>query len=242
MEEVFLSVVIPAYNEEKRLPNSLNNILNHLNNKDYKYEIIIVDDGSKDSTIDVIQKFGKKYSQIYLLKNLKNMGKGFSVKKGILQSSGKYVLFTDADLSTPIEEVDKFIETLERGFDIATASRFLPNSNLAIPQPWHRKLMGFLFRYLVSFIALKGFTDTQCGFKCFREKVAKDIFSRQRLTGFGFDVEILFIAKKLKYNIIEIPVVWRDSPQTRLNPFIHPIKMLFDLFKIRIYNLKGAYK
>lgn len=170
------------------------------------------------------------------------MGKGFSVKNGALKAKGKYILFSDADLSTPIEEIDKFLLFLENGYDLTIASRFLPDSNLAIPQPWHRKLMGLFFRYLVHFIVISGFSDTQCGFKCFKKDVAYNIFSRQQLIGFGFDVELLFIAKKLHYKVKEVGITWRDSEGTRLNPLIHPLRMLIDLFKIRLYHIKGVYK
>ena len=233
-----ISIVIPAYNEEKRIGRSIKQIVKYLDKKKYSYEIIVVDDGSIDKTIDVVKKAGNKYVKI--IKNKKNMGKGFSVKTGILNAKYPLVLFSDSDLATPIEELDKFMEYI-KSYDIVIASRNLKESNIKVKQPVYRQLMGKTFPLLVNLIALGGFRDTQCGFKLFKTDAAKKIVSLQTFNRFSFDVEILFIAKKLGYKIKEAPVVWIDKEGSKVNPIKDSIKMLIDLFKIRLNNLLGKY-
>jgi len=233
-----ISIVIPAYNEEKRIGKSIKQIVKYLDKKKYSYEVIVVDDGSIDKTIDVVKKAGNKYVKI--IKNKKNMGKGFSVKTGILNAKYPLVLFSDSDLATPIEELDKFMEYI-KSYDIVIASRNLKESNIKVKQPVYRQLMGKTFPLLVNLIALGGFRDTQCGFKLFKTDAAKKIVSLQTFNRFSFDVEILFIAKKLGYKIKEAPVVWIDKEGSKVNPIKDSIKMLIDLFKIRLNNLLGKY-
>ena len=233
-----ISIVIPAYNEEKRIGRSIKQIVKYLDKKKYSYEVIVVDDGSIDKTIDVVKKAGNKYVKI--IKNKKNMGKGFSVKTGILNAKYPLVLFSDSDLATPIEELDKFMEYI-KSYDIVIASRNLKESNIKVKQPVYRQLMGKTFPLLVNLIALGGFRDTQCGFKLFKTDAAKKIVSLQTFNRFSFDVEILFIAKKLGYKIKEAPVVWIDKEGSKVNPIKDSIKMLIDLFKIRLNNLLGKY-
>jgi len=233
-----ISIVIPAYNEEKRIGRSIKQIVKYLDKKKYSYEIIVVDDGSIDNTIDVVKKASNK--NIRIIKNKKNMGKGYSVKTGILNAKYPLVLFSDSDLATPIEELDKFMEYI-KSYDIVIASRNLKESNIKVKQPFYRQLMGKTFPLLVNLIALGGFRDTQCGFKLFKTGAAKRIVSLQTFNRFSFDVEILFIAKKLGYKIKEAPVVWIDKEGSKVSPIKDSLKMLIDLFKIRLNNLLGKY-
>lgn len=234
-----ISIVIPAYNEEKRIGKSIKQIVKYLDKKKYSYEVIVVDDGAIDNTIDVVKKAGNKYVRI--IKNKKNMGKGYSVKTGILNAKYPLVLFSDSDLATPIEELDKFMEYI-KNYDIVIASRNLKESDIKVKQPFCRQLMGKTFPLLVNLIALGGFRDTQCGFKLFKTNAAKKIVSLQTFNRFSFDVEILFIAKKLGYKIKEAPVVWIDKEGSKVNPIKDSLEMLTDLFKIRLNNLLGKYE
>lgn len=236
-----LSVVIPAYNEEERIDNSLNTIIRYMENRGYRYEIIVVNDGSTDKTVDIVKNFSVRNKNINLILNEKNMGKGYSVKKGILESNGEYILFSDSDLSTPIEEIEKLIRYLQEDYDIAIGSRALPNSDVQIHQSFHRELMGKIFNLITRILTLMDIKDTQCGFKCFKKDAAKNIFRRQIINGFSFDVEILYIAKKLGYKIREVPVVWLNSNSTRVNLIKDSIRMFIDLLRIRINDYMGRY-
>jgi dolichyl-phosphate beta-glucosyltransferase len=243
---VKISVVIPAYNEEERIGATVLRIKDYLEKKGYEYEIIVVDDGSNDKTAEVVARFLPRSQgglpQIQLLQNKGNKGKGFSVKRGVLNSKGDYILFSDADLSTPIEELDKLLEYIKSGFDIAIGSRGLKESDVQIHQAWHRERMGKIFNLLVRIFVLRGIKDTQCGFKCFSRGVAYKLFPKQLLEGFGFDVEILYLARKKGYSIKEVPVKWYNSPQTRVNALRDSIRMFMELVKIRINDWKGKYQ
>ncbi|MFQ5687730.1 MAG: dolichyl-phosphate beta-glucosyltransferase, partial [Candidatus Scalindua sp.] len=206
--DLYLSIVIPAYNEEKRIGDTLDNIINYLNQKDYKSEIIVVVDGATDSTMKVVKDFGREDSRIKVTENKIARGKGYSVKKGILETRGKFALFTDADLSTPISEVEKLIHWLEKGYDVAIGSRSLKDSQVEIHQPFIREFMGKIFNKIMSLLVCTGFKDTQCGFKCFKRQVINKIFSRQIIDGFAFDVEIILIAERCGFSVMEAPVRW----------------------------------
>ena len=234
-----ISVVIPAYNEEKRIGTSLKKVIGYLSSNFDKYEIIIVDDGSTDNINKIIAKH--KGKNIKVLRNKKNRGKGYSVKRGILNAKYSLVLFSDSDLATPIEELGKFLGYIKH-YDIVIASRNLKESRIKVKQPVYRQLMGGFFPLLVNLIALRGFKDTQCGFKLFKTDIAKRIVQLQTFERFSFDVEILFIAKKLGCKIKEAPVAWIDQKGSKVNPIKDSIKMLIDLFKIRHNNLLGKYK
>ncbi len=239
--DVYLSIVIPAYNEEKRIGNTLDNIINYLNKKDYKSEIIVVVDGSTDSTMNVIKEFGSKDSRIKATENKITRGKGYSVKKGILETRGKFALFTDADLSTPINEVEKLIHWLEKGYDVAIGSRSLKDSQVEIHQPFVRESMGKIFNKIMSLLVCKGFKDTQCGFKCFKRQVINKIFSRQIIKGFAFDVEIILIAERHGFRVKEVPVRWLNSPHSKVNIIRDPLIMFCDLLRIKFYDLMKKY-
>ena len=237
-----ISVVVPAYNEEERLPVSLSRILSYLEEGGYDYEVLVMDDGSTDSTPDVVERLIQSGAEsLSLLRGEENRGKGSSVRRGVLASSNEYVLFTDADLSTPIEELEKLTRVLDEGTDIAIASRALPGSDIKLRQNWLRERMGKMFNLILRSMGLTRFKDTQCGFKMFRRKAARDLFSRSRLDGFAFDMEILFLARKFGYSVKEIPVVWVNSPNSRVSAISDPIDMLVDALRVRWMSLLGVY-
>lgn len=250
MEQPFLSVVIPAYNEERRLPGTLRRIAACLEERDYSFEVIVVDDGSEDGTAEIVEDFMASHSNICLIKN-DHRGKGYAVRTGMLAARGKFVLFSDADLATPMEEVEKLLASLEGGYDIAIGSREDVGAR-RYGEPWYRHLMGRVFNLLVRLIALKGFRDTQCGFKCFRRGVARDLFQRVKLYGAeagqvkggavtGFDVEVLLLARKLGYSVAEVPVEWHYSSDTKVNPLRDPLRMFKDLLRVKINDWRGIY-
>ncbi|MFA4015401.1 MAG: hypothetical protein RUDDFDWM_000484 [Candidatus Fervidibacterota bacterium] len=244
VDKLLLSIVIPAYNERYRLPQTLKRIVNYVHQKGLHCEIIVVDDGSNDDTSNIALLTANElfFGNLRVIRYTPNMGKGFAVRTGILASRGRFILFTDADLSTPIEELDKLLKPIANGLcDIAIASRALPDSKLQVRQPLPRELLGRAFNVVVQALLLPGIKDTQCGFKCFRRKAAFDIFPRQRVFGFAFDVEILFIARKLGYRIIEVPVRWINSPETKVKLFKHGFQMLLHVLLIKWNALCGEY-
>lgn len=240
-DDIYLSVVIPAYNEEKRIGNTLDSIINYLDKKDYKSEIVVVVDGATDFTLDVVNRFGKKDSRIRTAENRITRGKGYSVKKGILETRGRFALFTDADLSTPISEVEKLIHWLEKGYDVAIGSRSLRDSQVEIHQPFVRESMGKIFNKIMSLLVCTGFKDTQCGFKCFKRQAIDKIFNRQTIDGFAFDVEIILIATRRGFRVKEVPVRWLNSPHSKVSIFRDPLVMFFDLLRIKCYDLMRKY-
>ncbi|MGD2080510.1 MAG: glycosyltransferase family 2 protein [Nitrospirota bacterium] len=236
-----ISVVIPAYNEAPRLPATLRRIHAYLSESALDYEIVVVDDGSSDSTAEETLKTASELKGIRLLDNETNRGKGYSVRKGVLASRGRLVLISDADLSTPIEEMEKLLPFVRGDFDMAVGSRAMEGSELALRQPWYREKMGKAFNLMVRAIAVRGINDTQCGFKLMKGDAARKVFGKCRLDGFSFDVEALFVAKRLGYKIKEVPVRWLNSPVSRVKLLSDPAKMFVDLLRIRVYQLLGYY-
>jgi dolichyl-phosphate beta-glucosyltransferase len=234
-----ISIVVPAYNEARRIEGTLRRIQHFLDDKKAEYEIIVVDDGSKDNTQEIVRRFGNK--RIRLLSNGRNQGKGYSVRKGMLAATKDYVLFTDADLSTPIEELNLF-ERFWNKYDILIGSRRVAGASIPVPQPFYRRWPGAVFPLLVSFLIMRGIRDTQCGFKMFRREVARDLFSRQRLPGFSFDAEILYLAQKRGYRIKEVPVIWVNALDSKLNAVTDSAKMFLELLLIRYHDLRGRYQ
>ena len=230
---MLLSVVIPAFNEENRLILTVEKISQYLAAKKYGWEIIIVDDGSTDKTFDLAAEFASIMLSVRVLRNDTNRGKGYSVKRGILASKGEFVMFTDADMSTPIEEMEKLFYAIEEGSDIAIGSRGIKGSDVKVPQSWYRQLMGKVFNLFVKVILLQDFNDTQCGFKLFKGDIARDIARDLKLDGFCFDVEMLYLAKKKRCKIEEVGVVWKNSPQSKVYLVNSSLSMFFDLLKIR---------
>ncbi len=230
-----LSIILPAYNEEKRLDKTLTKIKSFLSRKKLPYEVIVVDDSSDDRTREVAKKYNVK-----VISNKKNMGKGFSVKRGVFNSSGSLILFSDVDLSTPIEELDKFLKYI-RKYDAVIASRYLPESNVKVKQPLPRIIAARTFNLIIRIILGLKYKDTQCGFKLFKRGVALKLFKNQRINGFAFDAELLFLARKFKFNVKEVGVVWINSRKNRFNALREPPKMLKDIIRIRVNDLKGRY-
>jgi len=238
---MYLSIVIPAYNEEQRIGGTLETVVAYLLRQPYTAEIIVVDDGSHDATARTVAPFCNMLPPVHLLHNGRNRGKGFSVRSGFLYARGEYLLFSDADLSTPIAEVEKLLAALQEPCDVAIASRALRGSRVEVHQPWYRENMGRLFNVFVQALAVPGIWDTQCGFKCFTREAALHICQRMTRERFGFDVEMLYLAHLLGYRVREIPVVWRNSPQTRVHAFRDSLSMLCDLLCIRWNAARGRY-
>jgi len=228
-----ISIVIPAYNEEKRIGKTLERVYEYFKKKKTEFEIIVVDDGSNDRTVEIVEKFSSDKKEIRILKHEKNMGKGKAVKTGILDAKGNLILFTDADLSTPIEEFEKLKKAIENGYDIAIGSRGLKDSKIVIPQPFYRRIIGRIFPLLVKLIVIKDFKDTQCGFKLFKKEVAKKIFSQLKTEGFAFDVEVLARGKKENFKIAEVGVLWYNSPESKVSILKSPFKMFLELNRIK---------
>ncbi len=237
----YLSIVIPAYNEAQRIGKTLQTVCAYLKQQPYPAEVIVVDDGSDDATADAVAPFCGGVPPVHLLHNERNRGKGFSVRRGFSHARGAYLLFSDADLSTPIEEVEKLFAALQEPCGIAIGSRALPASRVEVHQSWYRESMGRLFNILVQAMIVPGIYDTQCGFKCLRREAALAICQRMTSARFGFDVEMLYLARRLRYRIREVPVVWRNSPQTRVRVLRDPLSMLWDLLRILWNDIRGVY-
>jgi dolichyl-phosphate beta-glucosyltransferase len=241
MSEIYLSVIIPAYNEEKRLPKTLEEINNYLKKQNFESEIIVVSDGSTDRTCEIVEKLKSQIPNLKLICEKINRGKGYGVKIGMLNAKGKYRLFTDADNSTPISEIKKFWPEFEKGADVVIASRDIKGAILNPPQTLFRRFVGEVFKYLRKIIVgLWEIQDTQCGFKCFKGEVAEKIFPKCKIERFAFDPEVLLIAKKMGFKIKEVPVYWKNDLRSKVK-FKSMVKMLIDLFKIRINLLRGKY-
>ncbi len=228
---MYLSIVIPLYNEEKRIIPTVQKTLNYLKEQNFDFELIFVDDGSKDKTIDVLRGY-ENGENIKIIKHQINRGKGASVKSGVLASKGEIVLFSDADLSTPIEELDKLIKEIEE-YDVVIGSRSIDENLLLKKQPIHRILIGKIAKLLIRLVLNINYKDTQCGFKLFKRDVAFKLFYKMRMKRWSFDYELLFLAKRFKFKVREVPVIWINNEDSRVNSFIDPIKSFIDLIKIR---------
>lgn len=229
-----LSVVIPAYNEESRLPRTLDRVLAWLDDEKLAAEVLVVDDGSKDGTTALVTRRAASEPRIKLVSNGRNRGKGYSVGNGVAAARGAYVLFSDADLSTPIEEYHKLRVALDaKGADVAIGSRARAGSDLRERQPFYREGMGRAFNLLVQALVFPGIRDTQCGFKLFRADVARDLFGRRQIDGFAFDVEILYLARRLGLQIAEVPIVWVNDRASRVDPIKHSLQMFRDILRVR---------
>jgi len=234
-----LSIIIPAHNEEHRLPGSLDRITAFLATQPYEYEVIIVENGSADDTVGVARRYAQRFPYIRLYQETAR-GKGLAVRRGMFEAQGKYRFICDADLSMPIEEISKFLPSALDGYDVAIASREVPGA-VRYNEPWYRHVIGRIFNLLIKLIAVRGFEDTQCGFKCFRDEVAEDLFSVQTLNGIGFDVELLFIAQKRGYKIVEVPIHWYYSAESRMRLVRDSLRALVELFIIRRNDRAGLY-
>lgn len=235
-KEVALSIVIPAYNEQFRLPTTLISFIDYLERTSRDYEIIIVDDGSSDQTAEIARKFERIRKQIRLITIPINQGKGNAVRLGMINAVGKRVLFADADGATPMEEVERLEAALDRGADVAFGSRALRSEDTKVKALWHRRIIGRIFNFLVNALILPGVKDSQCGFKLFTPN-AVQLFRRQTLNRWGFDVEILFLARKSNLKMEEVPVNWTNVPGSKVNLAVDSIGMFIDIILVRIRHL-----
>ncbi|HUO34464.1 MAG TPA: dolichyl-phosphate beta-glucosyltransferase [Candidatus Acidoferrum sp.] len=239
-----LSIIIPAYNEEARLPRTLGRIRDYLDEQGLgpaAVEILVVDDGSKDGTARVAEEMRKEFSSLRVISNGENRGKGYSVRHGMLEARGRLALFTDADLSSPIEEWRKLRRAIENGFDGAIGSRAVDRSLIAVHQSPLRELAGIIFNRFVRLMTGLSFHDTQCGFKAFDRKKSRVIFEQQRIERFGFDPEILFLAKRHGLKVSEVPVRWAHDPATKVHVISDSLRMFGDLIYIRWNWILGRY-
>ncbi len=244
MSQFELSVIIPVYNEEKRVSKTLEAAFKYLKAKRIKAEILIVDDGSSDETLKVVGKFKSKNASGQVLKVLKqstNRGKGAAVKAGTLAARGEIVLYMDADNATPLSEFEKFKPAFKKGMDVIVGSRAVDRTQVKVRQPLYREVIGRIGNVIIQLLLIPGISDTQCGFKAFTKKAAKSIFPLQTIEGFGFDVELLFIAKIQGFSILETSVQWMDDPNTRVNALRDSIRTFTELFIIRWNDIKGLY-
>jgi dolichyl-phosphate beta-glucosyltransferase len=235
----FLSLIIPAHNEEARLPDTLNQVFEFAGKQSYTMEVLVVENGSQDNTLQIAQDFANVYPQLRVLQNPES-GKGRAVQQGMLAAQGEYRFMCDVDFSMPIDEINRFLPPALDGYDIAIASREAPGA-VRHGEPLYRHFVGRIYNGLIRRLALPGLQDTQCGFKCFKGDVAEDLFPRQTLTGWSFDVEILFIARLLLYRVIEIPIHWYYNPHSKIKVASDSFKMGADLLKIRLNALRGVY-
>ncbi|MBL6966789.1 MAG: glycosyltransferase family 2 protein [Anaerolineales bacterium] len=234
-----LSIIIPAHNEEHRLPQTLEQVFAFLQAQDYSAEVIIVENGSHDHTFEIAQSYAQQYANCRVLQE-QTPGKGLAVKKGMLAARGEYRFMCDADLSMPIVEVNRFIPPQLNDFEIAIASREAPGA-VRYNEPEYRHLGGRAINLIIRLLALPSLNDTQCGFKCFRAPVAEDIFNYQTLTGWAFDIELLYIARRRGYRMCEIPIPWYFNPDTKLSPIWDALRMVLDIFAIHRNALQGRY-
>lgn len=239
MTSPYLSIIIPAYNEEHRLPRTLEQIFAFLGEQNYTAEVLIVENGSSDNTLGIAQQYAEKYKNLRVLSENRS-GKGNAVRRGMLVAQGQYRFMCDVDLSMPIEELEKFIPEEGITLDIAIGSREAEGA-VRYDEPEYRHLGGRLINFAIRVLILPGLNDTQCGFKFFRAEVAEDIFPSQTLTGWSFDIELLFLARKRGYQIIEIPIHWYFDPETKLRAVNDAIRMLRDIFLIHLNNIRGRY-
>ena len=237
-----LSIVVPAYNEEARLEPTLREVLAESRRLGLRCEVIVVDDGSRDGTSALVLRLATEFPEIRLIRLPGNRGKGYAVRTGVVNARGDQVLFADADGATPFRELERLELALQQGADIAIGSRALARSETNVAARLHRRFIGRVFHTLVSALAVRGFSDTQCGFKLFQRNAAQDLFSHMRITGFSFDVEVLLMAQRRGYKVAEVPVNWAHQPGSRVNLVLDSLRMMRDLFVIRSNALRGKYE
>jgi dolichyl-phosphate beta-glucosyltransferase len=242
LEPLTYSIIIPAYSESVRIGSTLEKILAHVEANRWRAEIIVVDDGSRDSTADLVREYAQRSPIVRLLQNPGNRGKGYSVRNGMLHANGEILLFSDADLSSPIEEADKLFTALRGGVEIAIGSRWVQKQLQIRKQPLYRQLGSRLFNLLLRLTLGLDFQDTQCGFKAFTRRAAMTIFPLQQVERWGFDAELLFLARKFNFAVAEIPVAWSHRDGTRMHPFRDGIHMVGDLLRVRWNSVGGKYK
>ena len=236
-----LSIVIPAYNEESRIAPTVRDIVGYCRMARRDFELILVDDGSNDRTSAIGRSLGEEFPELRLIRLAANHGKGYAVRTGVINALGSTVLFTDADGSTPIGEIERLEAALASGVDLAVGSRALRAEGVLVQAKLYRRVIGRTFHRMVEWLADAGVTDTQCGFKLFRAPVAQDLFSRMLMNGFSFDVEVLVMAKRRGYRVAEVPVNWTHQPGSKVRLTRDSLRMALDLFRIRGHWLRGEY-
>jgi len=236
-----LSIVIPAYNEESRIAPTVRDIVGYCRMARRDFELILVDDGSNDRTSAIGRALGEEFPELRLIRLAANHGKGYAVRTGVINALGSTVLFTDADGSTPIGEIERLEAALASGVDLAVGSRALRAEGVLVQAKLYRRVIGRTFHRMVEWLADAGVTDTQCGFKLFRAPVAQDLFSRMLMNGFSFDVEVLVMAKRRGYRVAEVPVNWTHQPGSKVRLTRDSLRMALDLFRIRGHWLRGEY-
>jgi dolichyl-phosphate beta-glucosyltransferase len=241
LEHHAYSIIIPAYNEGARLDATLNKVLGYLAQQKWDAEVIVVNDGSRDNTVEIVQAHMEKNSALWLLENPGNRGKGYSVRNGMMHAGGDILLFSDADLSSPIEEAPKLLAAIADGADIAIGSRWMQSELQTLRQPFYRQFFGRIFNLMLRLILGLKFKDTQCGFKVFTRRAALAIFPQQKIERWGFDPELLYLAKKHGFKVAEVPVAWAHSTGTRISPLRDGTRMVVEMLKIRWNALTGKY-
>jgi dolichyl-phosphate beta-glucosyltransferase len=232
-----LSLIIPAYNERWRLPPTLIDIIDYVEHRKLRYEIIVVDDGSTDETSDIVRKFERvRPNELRCIRLPKNRGKGHAVRTGAVNATGKRIIFLDADGATPIAEIERLEAALDGGADIAIASRAMKSTDTQIKTVWYRKLLGRIFNSCVNFILLPEINDTQCGFKMFTAEAAAKLFPLQTAERFSFDVELLYLARKFHMKIAEVPINWENVPGSKVNLVLDSLRMLRDVIRFRVIH------
>lgn len=235
-QNIDVSVVVPAYNESKRLPRFLSSLISYCHNSSLRYEIIVVDDGSTDDTYQVALQYQSEYPYLYVLKLDNNQGKGYAVKRGLFKSKGKICLFMDADGSTAPDEIERNLHFFDEGCDILIGSRVIKSHQQTVKEKFYRKIIGKVFNFLVHVFLFKNIEDTQCGFKMFRKEIVRPLFSRIHIKGFGFDIELLFLAYKMGYKIKEVPVNWQAARGSKINLMMDSLGMLINILQVRNWH------
>jgi glycosyltransferase involved in cell wall biosynthesis len=241
MNELQYSIVIPAFNEQARIGATLDRVMECVETRGWAAEVLVVNDGSRDRTAAIVTRAARRYPNLRLIENAGNHGKGYSVRNGILQSRGAIVMFTDADLSAPMEEAERLFAAIADGADVAIGSRWLDRSRQTLQQPIYRRFFGRCFNWLTRLVMNLPLADTQCGFKAFRREAAQTIFIRQRIERWGFDPEILYIALKLGMHVQEVAVTWGHDSRSRISYLRDGMRMILDLLLVRFYSLAGYY-
>ncbi len=239
MARPLLSIVIPAHNEERRLPRTLEQVFAFLKQQSYAAEVLVVENGSTDRTFEIAQGFAGKHDNLHIVR-LADTGKGLAVRMGMLAAGGEYRFMCDADLSMPIEQVNRFLPPALADFDVAIGSREVKDAQ-RFYEPVHRHLGGRLINLMIRMLILPQLQDTQCGFKCFRASIAEDLFRQQTLDGWSFDIELLFIAYRRGYRVVEIPVDWYYRQESKVSAVRDALRMILDIFRIRLNARRGAY-
>ncbi len=235
-----LSIIIPAYNEEMRLPNALEQVFAFLERQAYAAEVLVVENSSHDRTLEIARSYCAGHPGLRVIHN-ERRGKGLAVQRGMLEARGEYRFMCDADLSMPVEEINRFLPPVLQDFDIAIASREATGS-IRYNEPNYRHLGGRLVNTMIRLMALPGLQDTQCGFKCFRAPIAEDIFRAQTLTGWSFDIELLYVARLRRYRVVEIPIPWYFNPESKVNVMRDALKMGLDILRIHRNSRRGFYR